>query len=240
MATLKIPYGGTTYPLFINSNKITTPSIIVSGQGYMPLFEGGNIGDPVLLWGQHVLKKAPMIVSGNGRRYRPTWYHAQIGSATCDVYYRASYPLHEDIRTVVVCTNYNQYYGQCIAWGNQTQYRYYWDTNSNIHINNFAITNGDMRIVMNNFTCNGHNVLNTWAGWYSTNSGWGGWTTNRWTNYPGRVGYTLNASASGSYSLQININGTWVTIKTGTASCSFSVPINNENQQMVRVALNLG
>ena len=240
MATLKIPYGGTTYPLFINSNKITTPSIIVSGQGYMPLFEGGNIGDPVLLWGQHVLKKAPMIVSGNGRRYRPTWYHAQIGSATCDVYYRASYPLHEDIRTVVVCTNYNQYYGQCIAWGNQTQYRYYWDTNSNIHINNFAITNGDMRIVMNNFTCNGHNVLNTWAGWYSTNSGWGGWTTNRWSNYPGRVGYTLNASASGSYSLQININGTWVTIKTGTASCSFSVPINNENQQMVRVALNLG
>ena len=240
MATLKIPYGGTTYPLFINSNKITTPSIIVSGQGYMPLFEGGNIGDPVLLWGQHVLKKAPMIVSGNGRRYRPTWYHAQIGSATCDVYYRASYPLHEDIRTVVVCTNYNQYYGQCIAWGNQTQYRYYWDTNSNIHINNFAIANGDMRIVMNNFTCNGHNVLNTWAGWYSTNSGWGGWTTNRWSNYPGRVGYTLNASASGSYSLQININGTWVTIKTGTASCSFSVPINNENQQMVRVALNLG
>ena len=240
MATLKIPYGGTTYPLFINSNKITTPSIIVSGQGYMPLFEGGNIGDPVLLWGQHVLKKAPMIVSGNGRQYRPTWYHAQIGSATCDVYYRASYPLHEDIRTVVVCTNYNQYYGQCIAWGNQTQYRYYWDTNSNIHINNFAITNGDMRIVMNNFTCNGHNVLNTWAGWYSTNSGWGGWTTNRWSNYPGRVGYTLNASASGSYSLQININGTWVTIKTGTASCSFSVPINNKNQQMVRVTLNLG
>ena len=240
MATLKIPYGGTTYPLFINSNKITTPSIIVSGQGYMPLFEGGNIGDPVLLWGQHVLKKAPMIVSGNGRRYRPTWYHAQIGSATCDVYYRASYPLHEDTRNVVVCTNYNQYYGQCISWGNQTQYRYYWDTNSNIHINNFAITNGDMRIVMNNFTCNGHNVLNTWAGWYSTNSGWGGWTTNRWSNYPGRVGYTLNASASGSYSLQININGTWVTIKTGNASCSFSVPINNENQQMVRVTLNLG
>ena len=240
MATLKIPYGGTTYPLFINSNKITTPSIIVSGQGYMPLFEGGNIGDPVLLWGQHVLKKAPMIVSGNGRRYRPTWYHAQIGSATCDVYYRASYPLHEDTRNVVVCTNYNQYYGQCISWGNQTQYRYYWDTNSNIHINNFAITNGDMRIVMNNFTCNGHNVLNTWAGWYSTNSGWGGWTTNRWSNYPGRVGYTLNASASGSYSLQININGAWITIKTGTASCSFSVPINNENQQMVRVTLNLG
>ena len=238
MATLKIPYGGTTYSLFMQGNKITTPSIIVAGQGYIPLYQGGNIGDPVLLWGQHVLKKAPMKVAGNGTWYRPTWYHAQIGSATCDVYYKASYPLHEDARNVVVCTAWNQY-GQCIAWGNQTQYRYYWDTNSNIHINNFAIANGDMRIVMNNFTCNGHNVLNTWAGWYSTNSGWGGWTTNRWSNYPGRVGYTLNASASGSYSLQININGTWVTIKTGTASCSFSVPINSESQQKVTVTLKL-
>lgn len=239
MATIKIPYGGTTYPLFMNGNKITTPSIEVGGQGYIPLYEGGNIGDPVLLWGQHVLKKAPMKVAGNGTWYRPTWLHATLGSATCDVYYKASYTLHEDTRNVVVCTGTN-IYGVCIAWGNQTQYRYYWDTNSNIHINNFAIANGDMRIVMSNFTCNGHNVLNTWAGWYSTNSGWGGWTTNRWSNYPGRPGYTLNASASGSYSLQININGTWVTIKTGTASCSFSVPINNENQQMVRVALNLG
>ena len=239
MATIKIPYGGTTYPLFMNGNKITTPSIIVSGQGYIPLFEGGNIGDPVLLWGQHVLKKAPMIVRGNGTWYRPTWYHAQIGSATCDDYYKATHPLHEGTQQVDVCTGTN-IYGVCISWGKKTQYRYYWDTNSNIHINNFAITNGDMRIVMNNFTCNGHNVLYTWAEWYSTNSDWGGWTDSRWTNYPGQVGYTLSASASGSYSLQININGTWVTIKTGTASCSFSVPINNENQQMVRVALNLG
>lgn len=238
MATIKIPYGGTTYPLFMNGNKITTPSIAVGGQGYIPLYEGGNIGDPVLLWGQHVLKKAPMIVSGNGTWYRPTWLHGTLGSATCDVYYKASYTLHEGTQVVTVCTNYNEY-GFCISWGNQTQYRYYWDTNSNIHINNFAINNGDMRIVMSNFTCNGHNVLNTWAGWYSTNSGWGGWTTNRWSNYPGKAGYTLNTSASGSYSLQININGAWVTIKTGTASCSFSVPINNENQQMVRVALNL-
>lgn len=239
MATIKIPYGGTTYSLFMDGNKITTPSIAVGGQGYIPLFEGGNIGDPVLLWGQHVLKKAPMIVSGNGKWYRPTWYHAQIGKATCDVYYKATHTLHEGTQTVKVCTKHDQY-GQCIAWGNQTQYRYYWDTNSNIHINNFAITNGDMRIVMSNFTCNGHNVLNTWAGWYSTASGWGGWTTKKNSNYPAKKAYTLNTSASGSYSLQININGRWVTIKTGTASCSFNVPINNENQQKVTVTLKLG
>lgn len=238
MATIKIPYGGTTYPLFMQSNKITTPSINVAGQGYIPLYQGGNIGDPVLYGGVHVLKKAPMIVKGNGTWYRPTWHHAQIGKATCDVYYKASYILHEGTKQVNVCTQYNQY-GVCISWGNQTQYRYYWDTRSNIHIRNFAITNSDMRIVMSNFTCNGHNVLLTWSDWYSANCGWSNWTTSRGSNYPAKVGYTLNTSASGSYSLQININGTWVTIKTGTASCSFSVPINTETQKMVKVALNL-
>ena len=45
MATLKIPYGGATYPLFMQSNKVTTPSIVVAGQGYIPLYQGGNIGD---------------------------------------------------------------------------------------------------------------------------------------------------------------------------------------------------
>lgn len=238
MATIKIPYGGTTYSLFMQGNKITTPSIVVAGQGYIPLYKGGNIGDPVLYGGVHVLKKAPMKVAGNGTWYRPTWYHAQIGRATCDIYYKATHTLHEGTQTVRVCTKYDQY-GQCISWGNQTQYRYYWDTNSNIHINNFAITNGDMRIVMSNFTCNGHNVLNTWAGWYSTNSAWGSWTDKQHSNYPAKKAYTLNTSASGSYSLQININNTWVTIKTGTASCSFNVPINSESQQKVTVTLEL-
>ena len=96
-----------------------------------------------------------------------------------------------------------------------------------------------MRIVMSNFTCNGHNVLNTWAGWYSTNSSWGNWTDTRHSNYPAKKAYTLNTSASGSYSLQININGTWVPLKTGTASCSFNVPINSESQQKVTVTLKL-
>ena len=238
MATIKIPYGGTTYSLFMQSNRVTTPSIVVAGQGYIPLYKGGNIGDPILYNGVHVLKRAPMKVTGNGTWYRPTWYHAQIGKATCDVYYKATHTLHEGTQTVKVCTKHDQY-GQCISWGNQTQYRYYWDTNSNIHINNFAITNGDMRIVMSNFTCNGHNVLNTWAGWYSTKSDWGDWTTTKNSNYPAKKAYTLNTSASGSYSLQININNTWVTIKTGTASCSFNVPINSETQQKVTVTLKL-
>ena len=96
-----------------------------------------------------------------------------------------------------------------------------------------------MRIIMNDFTCNGHNVLYTWAEWYSTNSDWGGWTTRRHSNYPAKKAYTLNTSASGSYSLQINNNGTWVTLKTGTASCNFSVPINSETQQKVTVTLKL-
>lgn len=238
MATINIPYGGTTYPLFMSKDKITTPSIIVAEQGYIPLYEEGNIGDPVLYDEVHILKKAPMKVSGNGKWYRPTWYHAKIGEITCDVYYKATYTLHEGTQQVSVCTNWNQY-GQCISWGSQTQYRYYWDTNSNIRITNFAITNSDMRIVIDNFTCNEYDVLDTWSEWHSTNSGWGGWTTSRWTNYPAKVEYTLNASASGSYSLQININGAWVTIKTGTASCNFSVPINNESQQMVTVTLKL-
>ena len=239
MTTFKIPYNGTNYSLYLSKEKITTPSLTISGEGHAPLYSEKKIGDPILE-GTNILKCAPVKITDEktGTVYRPTWLHGILGSVTCDVYYKASYTLHEGTQVVTVCTRYNQY-GQCISWGNQTQYRYYWDTNSNINITNFAIANGDMRIVMDNFTCNGHNVLNTWTGWYSTNSNWGGWTTNRWTNYPGRVGYTLNTSASGSYSLQININGTWVTIKTGTASCSFSVPINNENQQKVTVTLEL-
>ena len=237
MTTLKIPYNEVSYPLYLTPTKVTTPSLKVGNLGYAFLAQGKAIGDPVL-YGSSILKGAPLKASKNGVSYRSTYKHGTLGNITCDIYYKASYTLHEGTQVVTVCTRYNQY-GQCISWGNQTQYRYYWDTNSNIHINNFAITNGDMRIVMDNFTCNGHNVLNTWAGWYSTNSGWGGWTTNRWTNYPGRVGYTLNASASGKYSLQININGTWVTLKTGTASCSFSVPINSESQQKVTVTLEL-
>ena len=239
MATFKIPYNGTNYSLYLSKEKITTPSLTISGEGHAPLYSEKKIGDPILE-GTNILKCAPVKITDEktGTVYRPTWLHGILGSATCDVYYKAYYTLHEGTQVVTVCTRYNQY-GQCIAWGNQTQYRYYWDTNSNIKITNFAIANGDMRIVMDNFTCNGHNVLDTQSSWYSTNSDWGGWTTRRWSNYPAKKAYTLNSSASGSYSLQININGTWVTIKTGTASCNFSVPINSESQQKVTVTLEL-
>ena len=239
MTTFKIPYNGTNYSLYLSKEKITTPSLTISGEGHAPLYSEKKIGDPILE-GTNILKCAPVKITDEktGTVYRPTWLHGILGSATCDVYYKASYTLHEGTQIVRVCTRYNQY-GQCISWGNQTQYRYYWDTNSNIKITNFAITNGDMRIVMDNFTCNGYNVLDTQSSWYSTNSNWGGWTTRRWSNYPAKAGYTLTATASGTYSLQINVNNTWITLKTGTASCNFSVPINSETQQKVTVTLEL-
>ena len=237
MATLKIPYNGVSYPLYLTPTKETTPALKVGNLGYAFLAQGKALGDP-MLYGSNILKGAPLKVTKDGTSYRTMYKHGILGDITCDVYYNASYTLHEGTQTVTVCTRYNQY-GQCISWGNQTQYRYYWDTNSNIKITNFAITNGDMRIVMDNFTCNGYNVLDTQSSWYSTNSNWGGWTTRRWSNYPAKASYTLTATASGTYSLQINVNNTWITLKTGTASCSFSVPINSESQQKVTVTLEL-
>ena len=237
MATLKIPYKGVSYPLYLTPTKETTPALKIGNLGYAFLAQGKALGDPIL-YGSSILKGAPLKITKDGTSYRSMYKHSILGEITCDVYYNASYTLHEGTQVVTVCTRYNQY-GQCISWGNQTQYRYYWDTNSNIKITNFAITNSDMRIVMDNFTCNGYNVLDTQSSWYSTNSGWGGWTTNRWSNYPAKKSYTLTATASGTYSLQINVNNTWITLKTGTASCNFSVPINSENQQKVTVTLEL-
>lgn len=237
MATLKIPYKGVNYSLYLTPTKETTPALKVGNLGYAFLAQGKALGDP-MLYGSSILKGAPLKITKDGISYRSMYEHGILGAITCDVYYNASYTLHEGTQVVRVCTRYNQY-GQCISWGNQTQYRYYWDTNSNIKITNFAITNGDMRIVMDNFTCNGYNVLDTQSSWYSTQSDWGSWTTTKDSNYPDKASYTLTATASGTYSLQINVNNTWVTLKTGTASCNFSVPINSESQQKVTVALEL-
>lgn len=237
MATLKIPYKGVSYPLYLTPTKETTPALKVGNLGYAFLAQGKALGDP-MLYGSSILKGAPLKITKDGTSYRSMYKHGILGDITCDVYYKASYTLHEGTQTVRVCTRYNQY-GQCISWGNQTQYRYYWDTNSNIKITNFAITNGDMRIVMDNFTCNGYNVLDTQSSWYSTKSDWGSWTTTKDSNYPDKASYTLTATASGTYSLQINVNNTWITLKTGTASCNFSVPINSESQQKVTVTLEL-
>ena len=237
MATLKIPYKGVSYPLYLTPTKETTPALKVGNLGYAFLAQGKALGDP-MLYGSSILKGAPLQITKDGTFYRSMYEHGKLGDASCKIYYYASYDTIEGSRVVRVCTRYNQY-GQCISWGNQTQYRYYWDTNSNIKITNFAITNGDMRIVMDNFTCNGYNVLDTQSSWYSTNSDWGGWTTRRYSNYPAKKSYTLTATASGTYSLQINVNNTWITLKTGTASCNFSVPINSETQQKVTVTLEL-
>ena len=237
MATLKIPYKGVNYSLYLTPTKETTPALKVGNLGYAFLAQGKALGDP-LLYGGIILKASPLKIAKAGKWFRAMYKHGIVGACTCDVYYKASYTLHEGTQVVRVCTRYNQY-GQCISWGNQTQYRYYWDTNSNIKITNFAITNGDMRIVVDNFTCNGYNVLDTQSSWYSTNCGWGGWTTTKNSNYPAKVSYTLTATASGTYSLQINVNNTWITLKTGTASCNFSVPINSETQQKVTVTLEL-
>lgn len=237
MATLKIPYKGVNYPLYLTPTKETTPALKVGNLGYAFLAQGKALGDP-MLYGSSILKGAPLKVSKNGVSYRSMYEHGVLGKVTCDIYYKASYTLHEGTQTVRVCTRYNQY-GQCISWGNQTQYRYYWDTNSNIKIADFAITNGDMRIVMDNFTCNDYNVLNTQSSWYSTKSDWSNWTTKKNSNYPAKKSYTLTTTASGTYSLQINVNNTWITLKTGTASCKFSVPINSESQQKVTVTLEL-
>lgn len=237
MATLKIPYKGVSYPLYLTPTKETTPALKVGNLGYAFLAQDKTLGDP-MLYGSSILKGAPLKVTKDGVSYRSMYEHGVLGEITCDIYYKASYTLHEGTQTVRVCTRYNQY-GQCISWGNQTQYRYYWDTNSNIKITNFAITNGDMRIVMDNFTCNGYNVLDTQSSWYSTKSDWGSWTTTKNSNYPAKKSYTLTTTASGAYSLQINVNNTWITLKTGTASCNFSVPINSESQQKVTVTLDL-
>lgn len=237
MATLKIPYKGVSYPLYLTPTKKTTPALKVGNLGYAFLAQGKALGDP-LLYGGTILKASPLKIAKAGKWFRAMYKHGTVGACTCNVYYKASYTLHEGTQVVRVCTRYNQY-GQCISWGNQTQYRYYWDINSNIKITNFAITNGDMRIVMDNFTCNGYNVLDTQSSWYSTKSDWGSWTTKKDSNYPAKASYTLTATASGTYSLQINVNNTWITLKTGTASCSFSVPINSESQQKVTVTLEL-
>ena len=114
--------------------------------------QGKALGD-LMFYGSSILKGAPLKVTKDGTSYRSMYEYGKLGDITCDVYYKASYTLHEGTQRVPV------WEGNFLSY--QTQYGYYWDTNSNIHINNFAITNGDMRIVMSNFTCKGHNVLNT-------------------------------------------------------------------------------
>lgn len=220
MATIKIPYGGTTYPLYMHSQRITTPSLIVAGQGYIPLYQGGNIGDPVLLWGAHILKKAPMKVAGNGTWYRPTWYHEQIGTASCIVYYKAAHTEEtksQNDKYWVKTDDYGNGY-----WHDNWQTYYLRHTYAQIYIGSFAIssTYNDLSIVVTSLTVGGVNVNNTWGNTEVKSTSW----AKPAAAYPT---YNKSATASGNY--QIKIGNT--VIKTGSCSVSFNVPINNVNQQ---------
>lgn len=238
MATLKIPYNGVSYPLYLTPTKVTSPSLKVGSLGYTILTEGTNIGDP-LLYGGAILKASPLKIAKAGKWFRAMYQHGTVGACTCNIYYYASYNTVEGSQVVSVCTRYNQY-GACIAWGSQAQYRYYHQLYSNIKIADFTIANGDCRLVISSMTCQGVNVNNTVGAVHETDSGWGGWTTSRYTNYPAKPTKTINVTASGTYSLQININNTWVTLKSGTCTCPVNVNISSTSTQVQTVALTLG
>ena len=229
MATIKIPYGGNTYPLFMQGNKITTPSIVVAGQGYIPLYQGGNIGDPILYGGVHILKKAPMKVAGNGTWYRPTWYHEQIGAASCIVYYKAAFVQEtksQNDRYWVTTDQYGNGY-----WHDNWQTYYLRHTYAQIYIGSFAIASAhnDLRIVLTSLTVGGVNVNNTWGNTEVRSTSW----SKPAPNYPT---YNKSATAVGTYAIYLGN----ILLKTGNCSVSFNVPINNANQQnTARLTLNI-
>ena len=101
MATLKIPYKGVSYPLYLTPTKVTTPALKVGNLGYAFLAQGKALGDP-MLYGSSILKDAPLKVTKGGTSYRSMYEHGKLGDITCDVYYKASYTLHEDTQRVQV------------------------------------------------------------------------------------------------------------------------------------------
>lgn len=239
MATFKIPYNGTNYSLYLTKEKITTPSLTISGEGHAPLYSGKKIGDPILV-GKNILKCAPVKITDEktGTFYRPTWLHGALGTAQCTLTYYTAYSAVEGTQVVTVCTRYNQY-GQCIAWGNQTQYRYYWNLKGYLKISDFTISNSDCRLVISSMSINDLNVNDTNNVVSTTSSNWGNWTTTRYSNYPTKPTTTLKTTATGSYELQINNNGEWVTIKTGICTCPVSLSFNSTSTRTKTVTLTL-
>lgn len=238
MATLKIPYKGVSYPLYLTPTKETTPALKVGNLGYAFLAQGKALGDP-MLYGSSILKGAPLKITKDGTSYRSMYEHGKLGDASCKIYYYASYDTIEGSQVVRVCTRYN-IYGSCISWGNQTQYRYYHQLFSNIKIADFTIANDDCRLIISSMTCQGVDVNNTEGKYHETDSAWGSWTTTRYSNYPTKPTKTLDVIATGEYSLQINCNNTWVTIKSGTCTCPVNVNISSTSTQVQTVALTLG
>lgn len=238
MATLKIPYKGVSYPLYLTPTKETTPALKVGNLGYAFLAQDKALGDP-MLYGSSILKGAPLKITKDGTSYRSMYEHGKLGDASCKIYYYASYDTIEGSQVVRVCTRYNQY-GQCISWGNQTQYRYYHKLYSNIKIADFTIANDDCRLVVSSMICQEVDVNNTEGKHHETDSAWGGWTTRRYSNYPAKPTKTLDVIATGEYSLQINCNNNWVTIKSGTCTCPVNVNISSTSTQVQTVSLTLG
>ena len=69
MATLKIPYKGVSYPLYLTPTKETTPALKVGNLGYAFLAQGKALGDP-MLHGSSILKGAPLKITKDGTSYR--------------------------------------------------------------------------------------------------------------------------------------------------------------------------
>ena len=237
MDTLKIPYNEVSYPLYLTPTKVTTPSLKVGNLGYAFLAQGKALGDP-MLYGSSILKGAPLKVSKNGVSYRSTYKHGTLGTAQCTLTYYTAYSAVEGTQVVTVCTRYNQY-GQCIAWGHQTQYRYYWNLKGYLKISDFTISNSDCRLVISSMSINDLNVNDTNSVVSTTSSNWGNWTTTRYSNYPTKPTTTLKTTATGRYELQINNNGEWVTIKTGVCTCPVSLSFNSTSTQTKTVTLTL-
>ena len=88
-------------------------------------------------------------------------------------------------------------------------------------------------------TCQGVDVINTEGKYHGVDSAWGNWTTKRYSNYPAKPTKTLDVIAIGEYSLQINCNNTWVTLKSGTCTCPVNVNISSTSTQVQTVPLTL-
>lgn len=238
MATLNIPYNNTNYPLYLTDEKTTSPALKVEGLGYAPLYPNKNFGDPILV-DRNLLKCSPLkITSQDGTIYRPTWLHGILGDSRCTLTYSTNYSAVEGSQVVRVCTRYNQY-GHCIAYGNQTQYRYYWALTGLLKLSEFTVDNADCRLVISSATVNNIDVHNTDGSVASTSSAWGNWTTTRYSNYPTKPTTTLTATATGNYDLQIDINGVWVTIKSGEFTAPIDLSFNNTSTQTKQVILTL-
>lgn len=239
MTTLNIPYNNTNYPLYLTDEKTTSPALKVEGLGYAPLYPNKNFGDLIVV-DRNLLKCSPLkITSQDGTIYRPTWLHGILGDSRCTLTYSAKYSAVEGHQGVKECDRYNPAYGYCDSWKIVDQYRYYWTLTCLLKLSDFTVDNADCRLVISSATVNNIDVHNIDSSVASTSSAWGNWTTTRYSNYPTKPTTTLTATATGNYDLQIDINGVWVTIKSGEFTAPIDLSFNNNSTQTKQVTLTL-